>query len=83
MQVSDQLTGMLEVRAKTDEAAAAGQDIIQGFLTEPDAGAVYRSPCWTPAVALHRTACVFSTCRLAEACCVGSEAFALSQCEKL
>lgn len=42
MQVSDQLTGMLEVRAKTDEAAAAGQDIIQGFLTEPEAGAVYR-----------------------------------------
>ena len=35
---------MLEVRAKTDAAAAAGQDIIQGFLTEPDTAAVYRSP---------------------------------------
>lgn len=44
MQVSDQLTGMLEVRAKTDEAAAAGQHIIEGFLTDPDAGTVYRSP---------------------------------------
>ena len=35
---------MLEVRAETAEAAATGQDIIQGFLTEPDTGAVYRSP---------------------------------------
>ena len=35
---------MIEVRAKTDEAAAAGQAIIQGFLTEPDTGAVNRSP---------------------------------------
>ena len=35
---------MLEVRAKTDAAAAAGQAIIQGFLTEPDKGTVYRSP---------------------------------------
>lgn len=42
--MSDQVTGMLEVRAKTDEAAAAGQAIVQGFLTEPDTGAVYRSP---------------------------------------
>ncbi|KAL3136302.1 hypothetical protein ABBQ32_007308 [Trebouxia sp. C0010 RCD-2024] len=42
IQVSDQLTGMLEVRAKTDEAAAAGQAVVQGFLTEPDPGAVFR-----------------------------------------
>lgn len=34
---------MLEVRAKTDEAAAAGQAVVQGFLTEPDPGAVFRS----------------------------------------
>ena len=40
--MSDQLTGMLEVRAQTDEAAEAGEKIIIGFLTEPDVGAIYR-----------------------------------------
>lgn len=34
---------MLEIRAKTDEAAAAGQAVVQDFLTDPDAGTVYRS----------------------------------------
>ena len=43
VQVSDQVTGMLEVRARTDEAAAAGQAVVQGFLTDPDPGAVFRS----------------------------------------
>ncbi|KAL0019747.1 hypothetical protein WJX77_011122 [Trebouxia sp. C0004] len=41
--VSDQLTGLLEVRARTDEAALAGEDIIVGFLTEPEAGAIFRN----------------------------------------
>ena len=46
-QVSDQVTGMLEVRARTDEAAVAGEEMIIGFLTEPETGAVYRCtfPC--------------------------------------
>lgn len=42
LKVSDQLTGMLEVRARTDQAALAGEEIIVGFLTEPEAGAVFR-----------------------------------------
>ena len=42
VQVSDQSTGTLEVRAQTDEAAAAGENIVQGFLTEPEVGTTYR-----------------------------------------
>ncbi|DBA68831.1 TPA: hypothetical protein ACH3X2_013318 [Trebouxia sp. C0005] len=41
--VSDQLTGLLEVRAQTDQAALAGEEIIVGFLTEPEAGAIFRN----------------------------------------
>ncbi|DBB15843.1 TPA: hypothetical protein ACH3X3_004036 [Trebouxia sp. C0006] len=41
--VSDQLTGMLEVRARTDQAALAGEEVIVGFLTEPEAGAIFRN----------------------------------------
>ena len=43
MQVSDQVTGQLEVRASSDEAAQAGQDIIEGFLNDPEVGTIYRS----------------------------------------
>ena len=43
LQVNDQVTGQLEVRASSDEAAQAGQDIIQGFLNDPEIGAVFRS----------------------------------------
>lgn len=41
--MKDQVTGQLEVRASSDEAAQAGQDIIQGFLNDPEIGAVFRS----------------------------------------
>ena len=42
LKVSDQLTGLLEVRARTDQAALAGEETIVGFLTEPEAGAIFR-----------------------------------------
>jgi len=42
LKVSDQLTGLLEVRARTDQAALAGEEMIVGFLTEPEAGAIFR-----------------------------------------
>lgn len=43
LQVNDQLTGLLEVRASSDEAAAAGQKTIEDFLNDPEVGTIYRS----------------------------------------
>lgn len=43
LQVFDQVTGMLEVRAKTDKAALAGEETVLGFLNDPEPGTIYRS----------------------------------------